>query len=58
MTDPTKDRSALAMGGGTMVGLGIGFFYLTTSVFIFVGCILAGIGVGLLVAAFIPKAKE
>lgn len=58
MADPMQEPRFLAVGGGTMVGLGIGFFYLTTSIFIFVGCIMAGIGLGLLVGAFLPKKEE
>ena len=58
MADFYRDRGSWAVGGGMMLGLGVGFFYLTTSVFIFVGCILAGIGLGLLVAAFIPAGKS
>ena len=50
------DRAGLAIGGGTMVGLGVGFFFLSVSPFYFVGCLMAGIGVGLAVAAIIsPK---
>lgn len=50
-----KTKIIYALGGGTLIGLGIGFFFLFTSVFLFVGCLLAGIGLGLLVAALISK---
>jgi hypothetical protein len=50
-----EDKSSWAVGGGLLLGLGIGFFFLTTSVFIFVGCILAGLGLGLLVSSVISK---
>lgn len=49
------DRGAWAVGGGTLVGLGIGFFFLTTSVFAFVACLLIGIGAGLLIASLLPR---
>ena len=45
------DRSSWAVGGGMMLGLGVGFFFLPESVFAFVGCLLGGIGLGLMVAA-------
>ena len=47
----TPDKSSWAIGGGMMLGLGVGFFFLPESVFGFVGCILGGIGLGLMVAA-------
>ncbi len=49
-----KERGSWAIGGGTMLGLGVGFFMLPNAL-AFVGCILGGIGVGLLIAAFISK---
>lgn len=36
----TEDRTTWSIGGGTMLGIGTGFFFLQQSVFIFVGCIL------------------
>ncbi len=49
------DRGAWAVGGGTLVGLGVGFIFLTTSVFAFIASLLIGIGAGLLIASFLPK---
>ena len=50
-----RDRGAWAVGGGTLVGLGVGFFFITTSVFAFIACLLIGIGAGLLIASLLPK---
>ena len=49
------DRGAWAVGGGTLVGLGVGFFFIQTSVFAFIASLLIGIGAGLLLAALIPR---
>ena len=49
------DKSDWAIGGGVMLGLGVGFFFLRISALAFVGCILAGIGLGLLVTSIISK---
>lgn len=47
-------RQALAMGGGLMTGLGLGFFLLQTmGGLVFVGSIIGGIGIGLLLSAII-----
>ncbi len=40
------------MGGGVMLGLGVGFFFLPNAM-AFVGCLLAGIGLGLIIAPMV-----
>ena len=54
-----SDKSSYAVGGGVLLGLGVGFFFMPTNVFAFVGCLLAGLGLGLFVAALLSsKGKE
>ncbi len=53
-----KAKIIYALGGGTLVGLGIGFFFLLTSIILFVGCLLAGIGLGLLVASITSSQND
>jgi len=48
------DKSAWAAGGGLLVGLGVGLFFLPDGL-AFVGSLLAGLGAGLLAAAIIAK---
>ena len=48
-----NEKSSWAVGGGLMLGVGVGFFFFPESIFSFVGSIIAGLGVGLLVASFI-----
>ncbi len=48
-------KSAWAVGGGTMLGVGVGFFFFPQSIFMFIGSIIAGIGLGLLVASVFVK---
>ena len=55
MTDKKDDRSTWAIGGGVLVGIGVGFFFLQTSALAFVGSILAGLGLGLVVTAIISS---
>jgi hypothetical protein len=52
-----KDRSAWAVGGTTLMGLGVGFIFLRSSPLLFVACLLIGIGVGLLITALISSKK-
>ena len=51
------DRGAWAVGGGTLVGLGVGFLFFERSVFWFLACLLIGIGAGLLIAALLPSRR-
>lgn len=48
-----RDKSTWAIGGGILLGLGVGFAVLQISALWFVGSIIAGLGLGLLVTAII-----
>ena len=48
-----QDKSDWAIGGGMMLGLGVGFFLLQTSVLAFIGSIIGGLGVGLIITSII-----
>ena len=52
-----EDKSTWAIGGGLLLGLGIGFFFLQASVLAFVGCIIGGLGLGLILTAVISGWK-
>ncbi len=54
-TDKKNDKSTWAIGGGVLMGIGVGFFFLKTNPLAFVGCILVGIGLGLIVTAIISS---
>ncbi|NNK87832.1 MAG: hypothetical protein HKO90_06085 [Flavobacteriaceae bacterium] len=49
------DRSYWAVGGSTMIGVGVGLMYLRTDVMVFVGCILIGVGAGLILEQALHK---
>lgn len=53
-----EDRSVWAIGGGVMLGLGIGFFYIKTNVLAFVGALIGGIGLGLIITSIISTKKK
>ena len=52
------DRSGWAIGGGVLLGTGIGFFFLPQSALAFVGSIIAGLGLGLLVTSIISAVQR
>jgi hypothetical protein len=49
------DRSTWAIGGGLLLGLGIGLFFLPQSALAFVGSLLGGLGAGLVVTAVLSR---
>jgi Na+/melibiose symporter-like transporter len=55
MTDKKDDKSTWAIGGGVLIGTGVGLFFLQTSALAFVGSILTGLGLGLVVTAIISS---
>ena len=58
MTSKKDDKSTWAIGGGLLMGLGVGFFFLADSALYFVGSILAGLGLGLVITTLISGSKE
>ncbi|QGY43995.1 hypothetical protein GM418_10100 [Maribellus comscasis] len=48
-----EEKSNWAIGGTTMIGIGVGLIYLQTSVLIFVASIIIGVGAGLIIAPVI-----
>lgn len=58
MTTKKEDKSSWAIGGGILMGIGIGFFFLKENPLAFVGCILLGLGVGLVITSIISSEKR
>jgi hypothetical protein len=56
--DKKEDRSTWATGGGLLVGLGVGFFFIRENTLAFVGSLLAGLGLGLVITSLISRGKE
>jgi hypothetical protein len=52
-----SDKTTWAIGGGVLLGLGVGFFFLHQSALYLVGSLTAGLGVGLLAVAILSKIK-
>jgi len=52
-----NDRSAWAIGGTTLIGLGIGLIFIRTDILAFIASLLAGIGAGLVIASLLPNRR-
>ena len=57
MTNKKDDKSTWAIGGGILIGIGVGFFFLQESPLAFVGSMLVGLGVGLVITSIISSKK-
>jgi hypothetical protein len=57
-TNKGNDKSSWAIGGGVLIGIGVGFFFLPKSGLAFVGSILIGLGLGLMVTSIISAVKR
>lgn len=53
-----NDKSNWVIGGTTLIGIGVGLFFLKTSALFFVASILIGIGSGLVLAPFVSREKK
>jgi hypothetical protein len=58
MADRREDRSTWAIGGGLLLGLGVGFFFLTQSALAFVGSMIAGLGLGLITTSILSCRRK
>jgi hypothetical protein len=52
-----NNKSAWIIGGTTLIGIGVGFFFLTQSALFFVASILIGIGLGLVITSLVSREK-
>jgi multisubunit Na+/H+ antiporter MnhG subunit len=57
-TNKNEDKSTWAIGGTTLIGIGVGFIFLQKSALFFVASVLIGIGLGLVIAPIISSKKE
>jgi hypothetical protein len=59
MTNSRNDKSTWATGGGVILGVGVGFFFLQSGASLaFVGSILAGLGIGLIITSILSSRKK
>lgn len=58
MNNKKVDKSYLAIGGTTLIGFGIGLFFVKTAPLIFLACLVIGIGAGLVLAPIISARQN
>ena len=58
MTTKKDDRSSWAIGGMTLVGVGVGLIFVQTAPLLTAASIIIGIGIGLLITSFLSRNKE
>lgn len=57
-SEKSNDKASWAIGGCTLIGLGVGLIFLKTSILWFVASLLIGIGVGLLIVAVLSALNK
>ena len=57
MTPKNEDKSSWAIGGATMIGLGVGLIFVKTPL-VMVASIIIGVGVGLVITAVLGSPKK
>ena len=55
MEKKKDDRAGLIIGGCTLLGLAVGFILLQYNAMYFLGSLMAGIGIGLIISSFVVK---
>jgi hypothetical protein len=50
-------NGSIAIGGGVLLGVGVGFFLLPMNALYFVGSIVSGLGLGMIIAALVAKER-
>ena len=58
MAEKKDDKTTWAIGGGLLLGLGVGFFFLKASVLAFVGSMISGLGLGLIITSILSIIKK
>ena len=55
MTNKKNDKSTWAIGGGILMGIGVGLFFVQKSPIAFVACMFLGLGLGLMITAILSR---
>lgn len=58
MINKKEDKSTWAIGGGLLIGVGVGFFFLQQSPLGFVGSIIIGLGIGLIITSILSRKRD
>lgn len=57
MASKNEDRSTWAIGGTTMIGVGVGLIFIQSSAILFIASILIGIGLGLVITSLLSRSR-
>ena len=55
MENKINDKSSWAIGGMTMIGVGVGLIFVQTSPIMMAACVMIGVGLGLVISSFLSK---
>ena len=55
MKSKENDKSSWAIGGMTMIGVGVGLIFVQTSPIIMAASVIIGVGLGLVISSFLSR---
>ncbi len=55
MENKTNDKSSWAIGGMTIIGVGVGLIFVQTYPIMMAACTIIGVGLGLVVSSFLSR---
>jgi F0F1-type ATP synthase assembly protein I len=55
MENKTNDKSSWAIGGMTLIGVGVGLIFVQTSPIMMAACTIIGVGLGLVISSFLSR---
>ncbi len=55
MKSKENDKSSWAIGGMTMIGVGVGLIFVQTSPIMMAACTIIGVGLGLVISSFLSR---
>ncbi|SDB36654.1 hypothetical protein SAMN03097699_0932 [Flavobacteriaceae bacterium MAR_2010_188] len=58
INEKNKNKDTWAIGGGLLIGVGIGFFFIQMNPLAFVGCTIIGLGLGLTLTAILDNLRK
>lgn len=55
MDNKTTDKSSWAIGGMTMIGVGVGLIFVQTSAILMAASVIIGVGLGLVLSSILSR---
>lgn len=58
MSNKKEDKSTWAIGGMTLIGVGVGLIFVQTAPLLMAASVVIGVGLGLVITSFLDRNKK